>query len=123
MAEKNEILGKRLKELRVKHDKKQEEVANAIEISRARYSHYENNHVEPDIDILKKLANFYKVTTDYLVGYSDSPGSTQDEELEELLNDPNTQLMFHDWKNMSDEERKEAIDMIKYIMYKNKKGD
>ncbi|WP_019377709.1 helix-turn-helix domain-containing protein [Virgibacillus halodenitrificans] len=72
---------------------------------------------------LVKIASALEVTSDYLVGLSESPYRTQDEELEELLKDPNTQLMFHDWKNMSDEERKEAIDMIKYIMYKSKRGD
>lgn len=73
MEKKNGIFGKRLKLQRAKHEKSQEEVANAIKVSRARYSHYENNHVEPDLDIIKRLADFYNVSSDYLLGITDNP--------------------------------------------------
>lgn len=63
-------LGARLKILRGK--KTQEEVSNSLGLSRARYSHYENDRVEPDNEILKKLAEYYKVTTDYLLGIDSS---------------------------------------------------
>ncbi len=58
-------LGERLKKLRGK--KTQQEVADHIEISRARYSHYENGRSEPDTDILRKLSNYYGVSVDYLL--------------------------------------------------------
>lgn len=63
-------LGARLKVLR--GTKTQEEVANNLGLSRARYSHYENNRVEPDNETLSKLAEYYKVTTDYLLGRNNS---------------------------------------------------
>jgi transcriptional regulator with XRE-family HTH domain len=59
------LIGEKLKKLRGK--KTQEEVAKAIGISRARYSHYENERSEPDSEILQKLADYYKVTIDYLL--------------------------------------------------------
>ena len=59
-------LGEKLKLLR--GTRTQENVSNALGLSRARYSHYENNRVEPDMDILKRLAEFYNTTTDYLLG-------------------------------------------------------
>jgi transcriptional regulator with XRE-family HTH domain len=62
------LLGDRLKSLRGK--KTQEDVAKIIGISRARYSHYENGRSEPDTDTLQKLADFYGVTTDYILGRS-----------------------------------------------------
>lgn len=55
-----------LKELRGKLT--QEEVAKQIGLSRARYSHYENGRSEPDNEMLQKLANYFNVSVDYLLG-------------------------------------------------------
>lgn len=60
------MIGQRLKELRGKRT--QIEIANAIGISRASYSHYENGIREPDNEILSKIADFYQVTVDELLG-------------------------------------------------------
>lgn len=60
------MLGKRLKELRGKRT--QQDIADKLDISRARYSHYENEHVEPDNELLQKMAGLYQVTVDYLLG-------------------------------------------------------
>jgi len=59
------MIGDRLKKLR--GNRSQEEVAKKIGISRARLSHYETGRSEPDSEILKKLAEFYNVTTDFLI--------------------------------------------------------
>ncbi|SEP57810.1 transcriptional regulator [Virgibacillus subterraneus] len=123
MEKKNEVFGKRLKELRDRKGLSQEKMSEALGISRARYSHYENNHVEPDIELIRKIANYHKVDSDYILGITDIPSREENAEIEKILNDPQTELMFNDWKNMSEEERKEAIEMIKYIKFKNKRGD
>jgi transcriptional regulator with XRE-family HTH domain len=60
------LLGRRLKELRGKRT--QQEIADGLKISRARYSHYENDHVQPDNDLLQKMADLYKTTVDDLLG-------------------------------------------------------
>ncbi|WAA09779.1 helix-turn-helix domain-containing protein [Fervidibacillus albus] len=63
------MLGDRLIELRGKHTQKY--VAEKLGISRARYSHYENNYVQPDYELLIKMADFYHVSVDYLLGRTD----------------------------------------------------
>ncbi|MEB8713171.1 helix-turn-helix domain-containing protein [Bacillus thuringiensis] len=70
--------GKRLKELR--GNKTQEEVAAGIGISRPRYSHFENNRNEPDLDLIQKMADYYKVTTDYLLGRSEDKRLTKEQD-------------------------------------------
>jgi transcriptional regulator with XRE-family HTH domain len=62
------LLGDRLKDLRSSINKTQEMVAADLEISRANYSHLENNRNQPDSETLLKLAGYYKVSTDYLLG-------------------------------------------------------
>lgn len=65
------MLGERLKTLRGKRT--QEDIAKYLGISRARYSHYENERSEPDIENLQKLAELYNTTTDYLLGRTNNP--------------------------------------------------
>lgn len=59
-------MGKRLKHLRGK--KVQQNIADKLGISRSRYSHYENEHVQPDIELLQKMADLFDVSVDYLLG-------------------------------------------------------
>lgn len=60
------VLSANLKALRGKRT--QDEVARELNISRAAYSHYENNRNEPDLDMLILLADYYNVTIDFLLG-------------------------------------------------------
>lgn len=62
------ILAKRLKEQRLNKGKTQEDIANLLDISRANYGYYENGKNLPPIDKVLTLANYFKVSLDYLVG-------------------------------------------------------
>lgn len=108
------MLGGRLKHLRGKRT--QEEVAKQIGVSRARYSHYENGRSEPDYETLKKLADYYKVTIDYLL-----TGAEHDRSLEDAFDDPDLQIAYQDMKEFSPESRQQAIEFIQYLKEKEKK--
>ena len=58
----------RLKELRTEKGATQKEVAEFIGCSPLVYSRYEREEREPDIDTLCRLADYFGVTIDYLVG-------------------------------------------------------
>lgn len=66
----------RLKELRKEKNLTQSEIANKLFITQNGYSSYENERTEPNIETLCKLADFYNVSLDYLVGreYSNDIG-------------------------------------------------
>ncbi|MED1304181.1 hypothetical protein BK704_01250 [[Bacillus thuringiensis] serovar konkukian] len=81
--------GQRLKELR--GSRTQDEVAQKLGIARARYSHFENNRHEPDLQLIQKMANYYEVTTDYLLGNSNH--KTLDEEKSEKISKEAADLM------------------------------
>ena len=63
-------MGEILKKLRLLNQKSQKEVAEQIKISAPAYFKYENNEAKPTIENLIKLADFYNVSIDYLVGRS-----------------------------------------------------
>lgn len=60
-----------LKELRKLKDVKQEDVAKAIGISKSGYGYYEQGRSMPDPEMLLKLAEYFNVSVDYLLGNSD----------------------------------------------------
>lgn len=58
----------RIKELRKKEQKTQQEIANIINVSQQTYARYELGTCEPTLETLCTLANYYGVTVDYLIG-------------------------------------------------------
>ena len=58
----------RIRALREDHDKKQTELAEYLGIQQNTYSDYETGKITVPIDALIKLADYYQVTLDYLVG-------------------------------------------------------
>lgn len=59
----------RLKELRIKHGLLQKEVAKKIGVDRTTYVKYEKGSSDPNFKILQRLADYFNVTIDYLLGY------------------------------------------------------
>ena len=58
----------KLKELRKENKKNQTEIALSLHLSQQTYAKYELGQLEPSIDTLCKLADYYGVSLDYLVG-------------------------------------------------------
>ena len=66
-----EIFAQRLKELRKESQKKQTEMAEFLGIKVRAYQCYEGAEHYPEIPNLIKLADYFGVSTDYLLGRSD----------------------------------------------------
>ena len=58
----------RLKQLRIKKNIKQQDLAKALNVTKQSVSNWENNKRLPDINTLIQLADFYNCSLDYLVG-------------------------------------------------------
>ena len=65
-------LAERLKELRKERSLRQEQAAVALDISMSSYCLYEQGKREPTASVLCRMADYYDVTTDYLLGRSDN---------------------------------------------------
>ena len=57
----------KIKELRIANNLSQIELAEKLQIAQNTLSQYENGKRDPDIDTLKKIADYFDVTTDYLL--------------------------------------------------------
>ena len=65
------ILAERLKACRAETELTQAQVAIYCDITEKTYQNYELMTREPKLEILARIAEFYKVSLDYLVGITD----------------------------------------------------
>lgn len=101
------MLGERLKFLRQQTNKTQQQIADKLGITRAAYSHFENDRNQPDSDTIVRLAELFEVSTDYLLG--------RDEK--KPVQDPNLLVAAHIDDDVSDEDME---DILRYIEYRKK---
>ena len=66
------VFRKRLLQLRTEKRLSQSKLAKQIGISPATIGYYENGDRLPDIDIAARIASFFGVTADYLLGFSNA---------------------------------------------------
>ncbi|USK71729.1 helix-turn-helix domain-containing protein [Peribacillus asahii] len=115
-------LGNRLKSLREKRNISQKELSKKLEISNVQLSRYESDERRPDYETLKKLSDFFNVSTDYLIAGKEHTSnvsvagqeiSLTQEELkifEELKKHP---ILFHDLISNPEAKVKELLKLQK----------
>lgn len=99
--------GDRLKKLRNNANLSQKELSDRLHINRSTYARYETSSTQPDFDTLVKLANYFNVTTDYILGNSDDPHKTESEELQEFIEEVKV------WYKDEPESKEEKLKMFK----------
>ncbi len=62
---------KRLKDLRKVYRLSQKELGAILHVSKQTVSNWENDNIVPSIEMLLKSADFFHVSTDYLLGLDD----------------------------------------------------
>ncbi|RFB31383.1 XRE family transcriptional regulator [Brevibacillus sp. VP] len=95
-------LGERLKAARKAKKLTQHELSQLVGINRSTYAKYETGGNEPDNDTLQKLADFFGVSIDYLLGRVNDPNRTLNQEVR----------LFVDSLELTDEEILEKISFI-----------
>ena len=95
---------KNLRKLRNEKGISQQQLADVILVSQQSVNKYENHDVEPDIHILIKIADYFDVSLDYLVGRT---------EIKEMVTKP----------KMSDLSDIESNLIQKFRILKNKQKD
>ena len=63
----------RFKNLRTKYNLSQNDVAKALNLTRGTVTHWESEIRLPSLGVAIKLADYFNVSLDYLVGRSDNP--------------------------------------------------
>lgn len=84
------MLNEQIKKLRIANGLNQVQMAKQLGITKQCVSNWENNNIQPSVDMLIKLTSFFNVSSDYLLGldnrkYIEVSGLT-DEQLTHIQN-------------------------------------
>ena len=109
---------KKLLELRKVKKMTQQQVADALGVSRQAYANYETGSRKPDPETLKNLANLFDVSVDYILDIKEKPDAQNDElneYLEELKNRPDMRMLFSLAKGATKEDVEQAVAIIEAL--------
>lgn len=108
------MLSEMLKKLRVQKKVTQDYMANLLNIKRQTYSAYERGVSFPDVLALIKIAEFFGVSTDYLLGYKKTDTGAQP-------NSDEMQSLIEAYSDLSEDELKKVIEYIDFLKSKRNK--
>ncbi len=67
------MLGHRISELRLARNWSQVELGKRLDVAKQTVSNWENDNIQPSIEMLIRLSRLFGVTTDYLLGLEQTP--------------------------------------------------
>lgn len=108
----NNISG-RLKNLRMENNFKQRQLADYLGISQQSYSHYEQSQRELPIRHIIKIAKFYKVSTDYLLGISTYRYCHFDLNSDYIQDVPLKNILF----SLNQLDRHNRLELVRFLFY------
>lgn len=103
--------GNRIKQLREEKGLKQEELAKVLLVAPSTIGMYERDEREPNDSITLKIADFFGVSTDYLLGKTDIRN----------IEDEFKTIYSKEIEGLTEEEIKEALEFYKMIKNRRKK--
>lgn len=117
--------GTRLRELRKAKRISQEELGKVIHVSKVSISGYENDTREPSQEALTALANYFDVTTDYLLGLNQTPKWANKKDANDLAKflKENAGSMTYQGENLTEDEKEKLEIAMTQIFWKRHKHD
>lgn len=118
-----EQFGKKLKVLRTSKKISQKEFGKIFGLAESTIGMYERDERRPDFELLNKFADYFEVSTDYLLGRTETieltPQEKDEVEFQAFVNDPELGVWYKELPQ-SDEEELRKLRMI-WEMIKNEK--
>ncbi|MGG3884298.1 helix-turn-helix domain-containing protein [Brevibacillus panacihumi] len=103
----------RLKELRTKKGITQEVLASHLDIPESTVRRYESSDDStPRRERLEKIADFFNVKIDYLLGRTDDPSPP---DMKDKPSDELTTIMYHKWDQLDERRRKQALKLLEIL--------
>ena len=117
----------RLRKLRESKNETQKSMAEFLGIDRTTYVKYETGASEPNFSTLSKLADYFSVSVDYLIGRDETKkiDPSEDGSMEKIMRDrPDIAKLMVDMSALNDEQVQDVYNYLKYIILpKADKGD
>ena len=103
----------RMKLLREQHNLSQTDLAKILNISRQSYNFYENEKRDPDTTMLIRIADFFNVSLDYLLGRTNDPSPITQEKTSS-----HQEEVLRDIEDITPEMASEVRQFINYLKHK-----
>ncbi|MFL0495751.1 helix-turn-helix domain-containing protein [Priestia megaterium] len=110
-------IGKTLVALRKKRGITQDQIADILGIKRARYNSWENDIAKPGLEMLDKIADFYGVQTDFILGRNISDSDNQLSDIEE-----DVRALARDIQDLNSGDKDLLKDLINTMRQRGKKA-
>lgn len=107
--------GDLIKEIRLSNNLTQYEVAQKVEISRSVLSQYEHNLVEPTANVVKKFAQFFDVSADYLLGLENDYGAKLAAPMSDVGYSSEERKLIEIYRSLPDKLKKVAYDQLEIL--------
>lgn len=95
-----------IRDLREDKDLKQSEVAELIGTTQQQYSKYENGNTEIPARVIVKLADFYGVSTDYLLNIQPKVNQNQ------VFLSPKEKTLLTRWNKITKEQQRILLELL-----------
>ncbi|MBS2772810.1 helix-turn-helix domain-containing protein [Anoxybacillus sp. PDR2] len=110
------VLGYRLKKLREKHNLTQERAGEIFGLTKYQIHRYESGASNPDPETIREFADYYGVSTDYLLGRTVNPDTaTGEEHAQKEEHDPELDVLIKELKNAPKEQRQQLLKIWEII--------
>jgi len=101
----------------------QYEVADRLGIKRPRYNAWEQGIAKPRADMIKKLADFFEVSPDYLLGYNQSsvPTWATKKDVRDFRKMLEEETIMFDGMPLDDEDKEKILRVVEAVFWDAKK--
>ena len=96
----------KLKEIRESKGLSQKQLANSLDVSQGSVGNWESGIRQPNFDMLKKIADFFGISTDYFFGESENRFADEKKTNPAILNEISS---------LNEKEKEEVMSFIKFL--------
>lgn len=119
-----ELFGKKLKALRTSKKISQKEFGKIFGLAESTIGMYERDERRPDFELLNKFADYFEVSTDYLLGRTDmseiSQEAKDEAEFQAFANDPELKRWYRELPKSKEEDLRMLRSMWEVIKKETK---
>jgi transcriptional regulator with XRE-family HTH domain len=108
--------GEQLKTLLEERDMSQVELAQALHLGKSTVSQYISGTRTPDLATLKRIAEFFAVSLDFLLGQAEVRWPA-------VVREPDVELAVRRLMDLHPEDRKRLLDYMDYLRFERRRKD
>ncbi|MEI3337600.1 MAG: helix-turn-helix transcriptional regulator [Clostridium sp.] len=112
------MINKRIRELRIEKELTQEDIAKMLNKSTNNISQYETGKRQPDINTIIKIAEYFNVSIDYLMGRTETRELADDFIKKNLKLTDDEKKILSQYRNLNKEGEKQAKEYLEYLAQK-----